>query len=126
MSNDLPLGFVRACGFHNQIPVRFEGNPQGPLGHDTRWRGVRSFEHSDLCAAFSLDPCRFSFDLPSSVRGVGSNRGGHSDARRIVAGFVFMAGIDEPVAKITICAEADRFADVDPNDPREWARLDRH
>lgn len=103
-------------GFAGQIPVRFEGAPGGPFQGDGRWRGVRNFEHAHLCRVFNLDPASFWFDLPSSVRGIGANQTGHgggASARRI-SGFVMQAGRDEPVAKLSICIEGERFKDVDP------------
>jgi hypothetical protein len=112
--------------FHNQIPVRFDGNPQGPLGAIASWRGVHDFEHSTLCRVFGLDPIRFWFDLPSTVRGVGSMSGAHADARRIINGYVMMAGLDEPVGKLTIVRDGDKFKDVDPRDKREFFDLSHH
>lgn len=108
------------------VPVRFEGHPNGPFAGDGRWRGVKDFEHATLCRVFQLDPARFWFDLPSSVRGVGSNQvgwGGGRSARRI-SGFVFMGGKPEPVAKLTICFEAERFADYDPTSARDFENLE--
>lgn len=115
--------------FSGQIPVRFDGAPNGPLEGDTKWRGVRDFEHGTLCRVFGLDPCRFYFDLPSSVRGVGANMSGiagaHGSGRRRINGFVFMSGRAEPVAKLTVCFESERFRDVDPTDEREFFDLNR-
>jgi hypothetical protein len=115
--------------FSGQIPVRFDGAPGGPLEGDTKWRGVRSFEHADLCRAFNLDPARFFFDLPSSVRGIGSNASGIAGAqragRRRISGFVMMAGLDTPVAKLTVCFDGEKFADWDPMSPADFFNLER-
>lgn len=118
----------RSTAFSGQIPVRFDGAPGGPLEGDTRWRGVSDFEHATLCRVFALDPNRFYFDLPSTVRGIGpNNRGGAvmPGGRRLLNGFVFMAGRDEPVAKLTIVNEGERFADRDPLSARDFADLGR-
>lgn len=128
--NRLPTHVPRMTSrFAGAIPVRFEGAPGGPLEGDGQWRGVRDFEHATLCRAFGLDQARFWFDLPSSVRGVGSNMSGAAGAqrhgRRRINGFVMMAGIDEPVGKLTICFEAERFADRDPLDYRDFCDLER-
>jgi len=128
--NRLPDHAPRATqSFSGGIPVRFEGAPGGPLEGDGKWRGVKDFEHSTLCRAFGLDQARFWFDLPSSVRGVGSSMsgsaGGQRAGRRRVNGFVFMAGRDEPVAKLTICFDAERFSDGDPLDFRDFCNLER-
>jgi hypothetical protein len=118
----------RSSGFSGQVPVRFEGAPGGPFDGDGRWRGVRDFEHGTLCRTFGLDPHRFYFDLPSTVRGIGPNTRGAAmmaGGRRRIAGFVFMSGRDEPVAKLTICFDAERFSDGDPSDRRDFFNLER-
>ena len=109
--------------FSGQLPVRFDGNPKGPLGAETKWRGCKDLEESTILRTFGLDPIRFYVDLPSSARGIGSSRGSHSSAARIINGFIFMRGVDEPVAKLTVVREGDKFKDVDPRDRREWADL---
>ena len=118
-----PSAIARATG---TIPVRFEGAPGGPFRGDGRWRGVPNFEHATLCRIFQLDPCRFYFDLPSSVRGVGANRVGAGSCRsaRRINGFVFMAGSDVPVAKLSVCLEDERFRDDDPTNARDFFDLD--
>ena len=99
-----------STGFSGQIPVRFEGAPGGPMEGQSKWRGVREFDHGHLCRVFNLDPVRFHFDLPSCVRGIGANMSGIAGAaragRRRISGFVFMAGCSDPVAKLTICFES--------------------
>jgi hypothetical protein len=83
------------------------------------WRGVKSFEHADLCRVFGIDECRFYFDLPSTVRGVGSASGSHSGAARTIEGYVMMAGRNEPVAALYVLRDYDRLRDMNPMDRRE-------
>lgn len=115
--------------FSGQIPVRFNGAPDGPFSGETKWRGVKDFEHATLCRVFQLDPARFYFDLPSTVRGIGANMSGvagaHAAGRRLLNGYVMMAGHDEPVAKLTVCFESERFTDRDPFNRNEFFDLSR-
>lgn len=118
----------RTQRFSGQFPVRFDGAPNGPFEGDTRWRGVRDFEHSTLCRTFGLSESRFYFDLPSTVRGIGPNNAGAAKVRagrRLINGFVMMAGCDTPVAKLTVCFGSERFADRDPTDERDFFDLSR-
>lgn len=108
--------------------MRFDGAPGGPLEGDTKWRGVSDFEHSTLCRTFGLAQDRFWFDLPSTVRGIGPNTRGAATipgGRRRISGFVFMAGRDAPVAKLTVCFDSERFADRDPLDTRDFYDLEK-
>lgn len=118
-----------ARGFIDCVPVCFEGAPDGPFTGEAKWRGVKDFEHATLCRAFNLDPARFSFSLPSSVRGIGANQQGHSGgaSARYQSGFVFIGEPEKspPVAKLTICREGDRFSDVDPTSRQDWENLSR-
>jgi hypothetical protein len=119
-------GPPRTQSFSGQYPVRLEGAPNSVLTGLGQWRGVRDFEHSTLCRAFGLDPNRFYFDLPSSVRMLGSNMagaGGSGRVGRVQNGFVFMSGIDAPVGKLTICREGERFKDVDPMNDSDFYDL---
>jgi hypothetical protein len=115
--------FFKSSQFSGTIPVRFEGAPGGPFAGDAKWRGVRDFEHASLCRAFGLSQTAFFFDLPSTVRGIGSNTGGHSGTRRLINGFVMMAGRDKPVGKLTIVTGGDKFADHDPQSERDFFDL---
>lgn len=123
----MSFGPPTSSTFSGMIPVRFDGAPNGPIGAEGKWRGVKDFEHSTLCRAFGLDPVRFYFDLPSSVRGTGSLSsgygGGQRHGKRLVNGYVMMAGHSEPVGKLTIVTDADRFKDVDPRDMRDFHDL---
>lgn len=108
--------------FTGQTPVHFEGHPGGPFEGDGRWVGVKDFEHSTLCRALNLDPVRFYFDMPSSVRGTGSSSlgSGGQGGKRTVEGFVFMAGRDRPVATLYVCRDSDKLRDINPLDAREY------
>lgn len=114
--------------FSGCYPVRFDGAPGGPFAGEGKWRGCKDFEHATLCRAFGLDPIRFYFDLPSTVRGIGSaSTGAGSKARnnRLINGFVMMAGQAEPVGKLTIVRDGEKFADVDPLSSRDFYDLSR-
>jgi hypothetical protein len=82
-------------------------------------------DHGTLCRAFSLDPIRTKFDLPSSWRGTGSDRGDGRTGPRIRQGMVlFHDGRDyEPIGTLTIMREGEKVRDVDPMDPREHYNL---
>jgi hypothetical protein len=99
--------------------------PDGPFAGQMLWRGVRDFEHASLSRAFGLDPVRFYFDVASSARGIGSNRGGHSDSRRQIDGFVFMSGRQEPVARLRVVRQDEKLWDGNPLSRRDAETLDR-
>lgn len=82
-------------------------------------------DHGTLCRAFNLDPVRTKFDLPSSWRGTGSDRGDGHGGPRIQQGMVlFHNGDDyEPIGTLTIMREGEKIRDVDPMDPREHYNL---
>lgn len=123
------IGPPRSQSFSGCTPVRLDGDPAGPIGGMGMWRGCKDFEHATLCRVFGLDPVRFYFDLPSSVRGVGSSSSGYGGAqrsgRRLQNGLVLMSapGGPIPVGKLTICFESERFRDVDPTDARDFYDL---
>lgn len=89
------------------------------------WRAVPNVEHATLCRAFGLDAmCRF--DVPESFRAQGSQRvgaGRHQSAREC-SGFVFRGpkGSD-PIAKIAIVRDGDKFRDRDPLSRSDFERL---
>lgn len=115
-----------SSAFNGLTPVRFDGAPNGPLRGDVKWRGVKDVtDHGELCRALGLDPIRFFFELPSSVRRGGSTMIGAGGKRSggIVNGFVFMAGMNEPVGKLTIVTDSDRLKDVDPMSVRDFQDL---
>lgn len=94
------------------IPVRVE------LADGTgMWRGIRNLDdHGELCRAFGLDPVATSFDLPSSARGVGSYSSGNRGNRRI-SGYVLRYG--QPIGKLHVAYEGERFRDDDPCDTKD-------
>lgn len=104
----------------NQIPVRCD-ILQGGYAR-TLFRGIKDFEHGTLCAAFGLDPIRFYFDLPSSVRGIGSLSSGNR-RNLTISGYVFMHGQDRPFAKLTVLTEGSKIRDFNPTDRNEWEKL---
>lgn len=79
------------------------------LGGSTLWRTVPSFEHADLCRAFSLDQASFSFDLPRSA--YASDR-----SKERVSGYVLRNGT--PVGTLHVAREGERFRDLDPQADR--------
>lgn len=89
---------------------------------ETKWRRVPDAEHSTLCRAFGLDQARFFFDLPSSIRGVGSLSTGNR-GRRTINGYVMCGGMDRPWGKLTVCWETEKFRDIDPTDRNDFERL---
>ena len=103
--------------------MQFEGLNGPPFEGTSFFVSVRDFEHATLCRAFRLDPNRFHFDVPSAMRGIGSNNG--NTAKRDLHGFVMMAGRDVPVARIRVVNVDDRFLDRDPTDQRDLEDLAR-
>jgi len=93
-------------------------------------RAVANLEHGTLCRAFSLDPASTWFDVPSTFYGVGSSMGMQSTGpRRDISGYIFQGpkGSD-PIGKIRITYEGDRFGnrhDDDPFDKRAFYDLNR-
>jgi hypothetical protein len=73
-------------------------------------------DHGTLCRAFSLDPVRTRFDLPTTWRNGGSGSGACS-------GIVYFAGEDKPIGKITIMRDRERVRDVDPLNARDFYNL---
>lgn len=106
------------------IPIRLEFAPPVP---QILWRAVPNGEHSTLCAAFGLDPCSYSFEVPESFRAEGRQRvgAGGNVARREVSGFVFRGppGRSNPIAKISIVRDGDKFRDRDPASRADFERL---
>lgn len=119
MSDFRPPGASSAS--HNLIPIHFSANPAKPLSGKGMWRGVPNLEHATLCAAFGLDPARFHFEVSSSMRGIGSSQRGAGTYRSTQAdGRVFYLDDPEPWAKIRVCAEGQKFSDLDPASTRDW------
>jgi hypothetical protein len=88
------------------------------LGGSTMWREVPSFEHADLCRAFSLDQASFSFDLPRTAYA-------HDRPKERVSGYVMRSG--QPVGTLHVALEGERFRDLDPHADRlELKQTDRN
>jgi hypothetical protein len=106
--------------------MRFEGAPGSPYEGVATWRAVPNIRHATLCAAFGLDQASTWFDVPEAFRAEGAQRGGHSGAgsRRHVSGFVMSGQRTEPIGKLTIAWDAERFADRDPYDKRDFYDLE--
>lgn len=95
-----------------EYPVRLT------LDGETKWRSVQSFEHADLCRAFSLDQASYDFDLPRSAYAF------DRDKSR-VSGYVMRCG--QPVGTIHVALEGERFRDIDPvRDRLELRQTDRN
>lgn len=100
--------------------VKFRAMPGGVTGDD-----VERF----LYACLGIDPHRFVFDLPSSVKGTGSARTGHGGAKPgDREGFVFARGDDgkatgSPVGKVIFLTSDRRFREGDPEDRRDFEAL---
>lgn len=73
------------------------------------WRHVPSFEHADLCRAFSLDQASFSFDLPRTAYAF-------DKPKERVSGYVLRHG--EPIGTLHVAREGERFRDLDPQAER--------
>lgn len=107
----------------NQLPLQFEGLNGPPFEGQSFFVSVPDVEHATLCRAFRLDPARFWFDVPSSLRGTGSSSGSHSGTRRHIHGFIFLAGQDEPVARFRVVDPEDKFRDLDPTSQQDLEDL---
>lgn len=100
--------------------IKFRAMPGGVIGED-----VDRF----LYACLGLDPHRFVFDLPSSVRGTGATRAGHGGAKPgDREGFVFRRGDGgkaegEPVGRLFFLTRDRRFREGDPEDRRDFEAL---
>jgi hypothetical protein len=102
------------------IPLRLEHFAPNEI----LFRAVPNVEHGTLCAAFGLDPVTFWFDVPESFRREGSQRAGLSASRREISGFVFRGPKgSNPVAKLSVCREGDKFRDRDPMSRADFERL---
>jgi hypothetical protein len=122
-----PLPNARfASGPTGQIPVKFTGAPDGPMSGMIKMRGIRDMtSHQELCSAFGLNDVDYYFDLPSSMRNIGSNRTGRGEDghRRLLNGFVFQHGRDRPIGKVWIIDEGERLRDDDPTSRADFENL---
>lgn len=87
-----------------------------------RWRPLIDLEHGTLCAQAGLDPVRHYFELPESAR-YAVGRGTPLIDGRKIDGFIFRAGVDRPVGKVTIAHDSERFRDDDPRSREDFERL---
>lgn len=101
---------------------------------DTKFRGIPGSVTGDMVEPYlyrvlGLDPHRYVFDLPSSMRGTGATRvGAGSNAAGSREGFVFARGDDgradgRPVGKVIFLTYDRRFREGDPEDRRDFEAL---
>lgn len=82
-----------------------------------------------LYACLGIDPHRFVFDLPSTVRGTGATRTGHGGAKPgDREGFVFQRGTDgraagSPIGKVIFLTSDRRFREGDPESRGDFEAL---
>lgn len=101
-------------GARGSVVVRFE-TKDGLV----KWRELKASEldHRSLCLAAGLYEGTTTFDVPKSFQG-GSGRGN----RRIEGVIMQDRGKGpEPIGKITLVEQGERFKDEDPR--AEWARI---
>jgi hypothetical protein len=108
--------------------VRFDRLVEGGYAK-TEVRAVdeaRLDDHGTLCRAFALDPIRTKFDLPSSWRGTGSDRGDGRGGARIINGIVFFhdGAQFREIGKVTIMRDGEKVRDHDPMNARDFYNLD--
>lgn len=99
---------------------------------DVKFRALPGGVTGDMMEPFlyhvlRLDPHRFVFDLPSSMRGTGSTRSGNR-AGLDQEGFVFRRGADgkadgRPVGKVIFMNHDRQFREGDPGDRRDFERM---
>jgi hypothetical protein len=129
--SDLPEAIRRQVRRNpNLIPLaveRFGPNGEPTGGIDVKWRAVPNVEHGTLCRAFGLDPVTHWFDVSESFRAIGSQRVGAGrtpSGRREISGFVMRGPRGgNPVAKIWVVTEGQRFRDRDPTSRADFERL---
>ena len=116
-------------GYTEGYPVRLDWSLKSHQGRRTAWYKLPNFDPITLWRAFGLDPNRFRFDLPASMRSIntGSTRQGfgeHTKKMRI-NGFIFQDGIDEPVGVLTLIDESDKFSGKDPTTQADFEDLSK-
>jgi hypothetical protein len=97
------------------------------------FRGLRADVTGDMLEPYlyrllRLDPHRFVFDLPSSMRGTGSARSG-TRGNRNQEGFVFSRGADgkasgRPVGKVIFLPSDRKFSERDPACREDFERME--
>jgi hypothetical protein len=107
------------------IPLRLELKEGAAT--NAYWRAVPNMDHGTLCRAFNLDPIRHRWDLPTTAhQGTGSRvsgYGGSTSGSRLINGILLRNG--EPVGKVSVVRDGDRFWDYDPEDHRDFYNLER-
>ncbi len=138
---------VSLCEVTGATLVRFEtidgmrrtfdehGDEARQIQHgDLRLRALPAQAQGDMLEPYlyrllRLDPHRFVFDLPSSMRGTGSTRvGGGSGGGGTREGFVFERGGDgrkdgRPIGKITFLTYDRKFKERDPNSREDFEAI---
>ena len=104
-----------------RVCVRYEALAEGHLKTDWAWFPSvdQALDHGTACKAFKLDPVRARFEWPRTARGAATQAHNGSE----VSGFVFFAGVDSPIAKVTFARPNDKFRDVDPMSRADFERL---
>lgn len=102
---------------------------------DLKFRGMPGSVTGDmvepyLYAISRLDPHRFIFDLPSSMKGTGSTRvgAGATSGAGSREGFIFQRGKDgkadgRPVGKVIFLTYDRQFREGDPTDRRDFEAM---
>ena len=97
-------------------------------GGDVKWKlfdvsVIRESHHGHLCHAFNFDPASTWFDLPTSWLKVDVND--KRNQGRVIEGFVFQGPKgSEPIAKLTVAYEAEKFKDHN-SEADGWMRTGR-
>lgn len=101
------------------IPLRLEIYAHRDAPTEVKFRAVANVRHATLCAAFGLDQASFWFDMPATfIDGVRSHTG------KVVDGYVMRGPRGtEPVGKLTVAWETERFRDRDVDDRRDFLQL---
>lgn len=110
----------------------FDGTTKFRPFDESWFRLPQEVLHGLLCKTFGLDPIRSSYDLPSTIRGVGSSMGQTGAGPRRISGYVMWpvenpCGLNDrrPIGKITVASESERFREYDPRNESDFYRLDR-
>lgn len=126
--------FERADGLTYNVNDEEAERTIGHGGID--FRALRGDVSGDLLEPYlyrllRLDPHRYVFDLPTSMRGTGATRAGYRGAASAGSkeGFVFLRGSDgkatgRPVGKIIFLSYDRKFKERDPQDRSDFERLE--
>ena len=83
---------------------------------ETKMRRVSNMEHATLCRAFGLDQASYWFETPESVARDPVCRPGRKNDWPVFCG----PRGSEPVGKMEITRDGQRFRDYDPFDKSEF------